>query len=220
MFRAIFSMTLVAVALAACTGSTAAPEMVTAAIPPLSQEGEPRTDGWQPGERLVKRRDRGAYAAIDAYRHGTAPGGSFYRFQANGFGTLRIAADLLSPTWTFDCTRDAMTDRRDCRLHAPETLAFFFSGREPQWVCIVGHTYPGKTGAIRIDGAKPIETNERGCVDGAVAKQLAGAKEVVVRYVTWPYKAPQDTHPSMSGLADALALMAYVYSNIDRLAFE
>lgn len=220
MFQPISSIIFVTFCLAACAGVAPAPDIMTGAIPPLSQEGNPRTDGWQPSERLVKRRDRGSLAAIEAYRHGTAPGGAFYRVQWDGSGTLRTGVDLLSPTWTFDCTKDAITDRRDCRLFAPERLVFIFNGREPLWVCIGGHTYPRKKGAIRIDGGKPVETDERGCVGGAVAARLARSKEVVVRYVTWPYEAPQDAHPSMQGLADGLALVAYVNSNIDRLAFE
>ena len=225
MFRAISSIPFVTFMLAACAGTGSPLEIVTEALAPLSQEGELRTDGWQPGERLVKRRvvkrrDSGTLTPIEAYRHGSAPAGGFYRFQADGSGALRVAADLLSPTWTFDCTKDAMTDRRDCWLFAPERLIFFYSGPTLLWVCIHGHTYPGKTGALRIDDSKPIETNKRGCVPGTVAKQLARAKEVVVRYVRWPDEAPQDAHPSLRGLADGMALAAYVYSNVDRVVFE
>jgi hypothetical protein len=220
MLRALIHLSLLLLPLAGCAGIAPTREMTTGAVTVIDQEGEVRSDGWQLGERLVPRRDRGELAPLEAYRYGTAPGGGFYTIRPDGTGSLRLDAGLLEPAWSLDCSKDAMIDRRDCHLVSPNgEIGVYYGGGKLAWVCIAGHDFPGRKGAIRIDGGKPIETISKGCVDGNVAKQLARAKDVVTRSVKWPYDVPRDNHLSMRGLADAMGLADYIHANIDRLSF-
>jgi hypothetical protein len=101
------------------------------------------------------------------------------------------------------CSTDQITDNTTCRLNILPQLGGF--GSLYQIVsasgsilssCVVGHDFPGRTAAIRVDDNPAIVTNTEGCVSGATARrlerQLLGGKRLITRRVEWPYESMRD----------------------------
>jgi hypothetical protein len=209
--------------LGACAGAPLENGVTTAALSDKALNGLPRSDGWQPGERLFPEVQRGpGLSNLPAYRAGVTPSGMHYMIFGDGSGSVRETRDVLSDSWSFDCTRDAMTDLRNCKIYSDrkEIAVLYSASADPAHVCIRGHNFPGRTGAIRIDGGKPIITSKEGGVPGDVARRLAQAKQVAVRYVEWPYDYGKDASPTMTGLKETMDLVAFVYSHVDDLPFQ
>src|SRR3546814_8093022 len=56
-----------------------------------------------------------------------------------------------------------------------------------QSVCIMGHDFPGRRGAIRVDKNAPFATSEGGCVSSPMLlKQMMTGNKAAVRSVKWP----------------------------------
>src|SRR3546814_15555887 len=56
-----------------------------------------------------------------------------------------------------------------------------------QSVCIMGHDFPGRRGAIRVDKNAPFATSEGGCVSSPILlKQMMTGNKAAVRSVKWP----------------------------------
>lgn len=109
------------------------------------------------------------------------------------------------------CSKDRVTDATTCRMNIlPQSTSN--DGGLFQTVnangsiltsCIIGHDFPGRTGAIRVDGNPAISTNSEGCLTGSTARrlerQLIGGSKLVTRRVEWPYDYSRDKEMLIDG---------------------
>lgn len=208
----------VAVLLSACTTVGTGTGNNSAA----TAQGMQVTDGWYPGERLFpSRTERVAALSMPAYRRGTTPDGLTYTIYPDGSGGVKAAHHGAAQGWSIDCSKDAMTDRRVCTLtsYAARLLVYYGAAVSPQSVCIIGHDFPGRTGAIRVDARAPVSTDRDGCAPANVAAQLATGVSVTTRRVEWPYDYTKDETADISGAEAAMDLVRFIRGNVDRLAF-
>jgi hypothetical protein len=184
--------------------------------------GTPVADGWYPGERRFPPK-AGSIPALNmpAYRQGTTPDGFTYTIYPDGSGGVKGPQHGPAGGWSIDCSRDAMTDRRECKLtsYSARLLVYYGYSANPESVCIIGHDFPGRTGAIRVDKAAPVTTDRDGCAPARVATQMASGSMVTTRRVEWPYDYHRDETASLAGAKSAMDLVSYIQSNVDKLTF-
>lgn len=178
------------------------------------------SDGWQPGERIVPGTSMGKYST-GPKREGKSPAGYNYDIFGDGSGGIDVPGPSVASGWSIGCTKDKITDKRNCEItsHDARLLIWYGTSTSPTSVCIIGHDFPGRTGAIRVDGQGAVTTDREGCASGSVVGALSKGTKVVVRYVEWPYDYSRDNEASLAGLSDAIALMTFIRGNIDRLPF-
>ncbi|GGA64642.1 hypothetical protein [Pelagibacterium lentulum] len=182
--------------------------------------GESISDGWQENEVKSAGMIYGG-RPIGVRRSGVTPSGLSYTYHPDGSGSVDTGTGNLMGNWAVDCTRDRMTDRRECHIRSLEAklLVEFGQSNTPQRVCIIGHNFPGRTGAIRVDSNSLVNTGTSGCVAGSFAQQMVAANRVTVRYVEWPYDYPRDHSALLRGYPEAAELLRFIRGNIDNLAF-
>lgn len=104
------------------------------------------------------------------------------------------------------CQRDLMTDAINCHMNImPQAISGPLAGGLYQAVgrngsilksCVLGHDFPGRRAAIRVDNNTAIATDHEGCVSGAAARtleaQLKQGATLTTRRVEWPYDYSQD----------------------------
>ncbi|WP_376704476.1 hypothetical protein RQ479_06270 [Mesorhizobium sp. ISC25] len=174
---------------------------------------------FQPNERVVSGSDDGILK-IGPHREGLTPDGFFYSFYTDGSGHVGEQSDPLMSGWSISCNVDPMDDVRRCNVTSFEAKLFiFFGSSDKPRICLLGHDFPGRTGAIRVDKQSPVETDTSGCVGGDFVTALASGQNVTTRFVKWPYDYPVDHTDSLTGLRSALDLTVFIRKNIDRITF-
>lgn len=215
--RKLLLTSALAASLSGCTST----DIAGGSVSPAPQ-GTPVSNGWHPGERLYPPR-AGTIPSMNmpAYRRGITPDGFTYTIYPDGSGGIKGSHHGPAEGWSIDCARDAMNDRRECKLSSYNTrlLVYYGFAATPQSVCIIGHDFPGSTGAIRVDSGAPVNTNRDGCAPARVATQLGSGLMVTTRRVKWPYDYEKDETASLAGAKAAMDLVSYIRSNVDTLAF-
>jgi hypothetical protein len=114
-----------------------------------------------------------------------------------------------------------MTDKRNCKLTLHEARIFIYYGTSasPQSVCILGHDFPGRSGAIRVDTSPPVQTDRDGCAPGRLAAAIAAGSMVTTRRVEFPYDYNADQTSSTAGAKAAMELVAFIRAKVDRISF-
>lgn len=207
----VASLTLAAGCTTAYVPAQPAPGL---AFPSSPQTGQVASDGWQPNERVVPA-NASSINPLPASRTGISPSGLVYRYYPDGSGSVRSAGGSALSGWDIDCGKDAMNDKRNCKVRSYDaklTLLYEF-GAAPKWVCIIPHDFPGRRGQIRVDSGKPLTTDTDGCVAGSFVSQLRNGTNVTVRYVEWPYDYNKDNTATLQGLSDALELVKFIRTN-------
>jgi len=110
------------------------------------------------------------------------------------------------------CNINSMTDKKKCHLNI---LTQNGSGGLHNVIdeneniirsCVIGHDYPGKTAAIRIDKNKPFYTDENGCIEWPSTKrlqsELTAGSILLVQYSNWP-SGYRETDSLIDGRLDA-----------------
>ena len=190
--------------------------------PPISTSatanGAPVANGWQPDEKLIPARPG---SEIGPSRRGTTPDGWIYTYYSDGSGSVEPTAEAVMEGWSIGCHNDAMTDKRKCQIRSSNARLSisYINSKSPSSVCIIGHDYPGRFGAIRIDEASPIATNQYGCLPGGMAAKIAKAKTFTTRHVEWPYDENLDKKSESTGLGAAMELLAHMEANRGKLTF-
>src|SRR3546814_9826376 len=77
---------------------------------------------------------------------------------------LKPGAELTGEGWSVKCEIDPITDANKWSLTARNLFLYMGSATTVQSVCIMGHDFPGRRGAIRVDKNAPFATSEGGCV--------------------------------------------------------
>lgn len=184
-------------------------------IRPLGPEPE-HNYKWVPSERYVVGETylEGAYR----YRVGRTPDGYTYQIWHSGHASLEGFGEV----WSIRCGRDAMTDAFNCQLYslsANTILVYFGSSTTPGAVCALGHNYPGRTGAIRIDANPPRPTDTSGCIGPEILPELTNGRVVRTRIVAWPYDYPVDREGTLQGLSQAFRLIRHLQAYFSHMNF-
>jgi hypothetical protein len=182
----------------------------------------PVADGWTPSEYVEIKNLGFSSTPILRSRSGVTPSGSKYRYYSDGSGSISKGSlsDALNE-WSIDCTRDKMSDNRNCRIVGSQLFVFYGDNSTPQQVCALRHDFPGRTAAIRIDQSVPIATARNGCIPAArVFSRLLNAQRVTVRAYHFPYDYPADAEESLSGFKDAHELVTHIRAKVDKLSFD
>lgn len=183
-------------------------------------------DGWKPGETLVYRPATTAFPKGHYFRQGKTDTGVAYRYHPDGSGNTKAAAaaaDNLTLGWSFGCEKDKITDRTSCSLTSFEAkiLISFSKDLTPAYFCIIGHDFPGRRGAVRVDQNAPRNTDTEGCLRAApILAEMRKGKEITVRYVEWPYDYSRDTTTDLDGFTEALELMKFTRDANHRVTFH
>mgnify|MGYP001611585955 CR=1 FL=1 len=174
--------------------------------PAFAQTAEPK---WQANE--VDEERYGMH-----FRTGTTPSGSPYRYASDGSGyVLKPGAELTGEGWSVKCEIDPITDANKCSLTARNLFLYMGSATTVQSVCIMGHDFPGRRGAIRVDKNAPFATSEGGCVSSpALLKQMMTGNKAAVRSVKWPNDYDVDATVEIGPLQEALSLVLYLKRNL------
>lgn len=180
-------------------------------------------DGWYPNEKIIW--NKGLLDRYPDYTHreGITSGGNKYTYFNDGAGHVApISPKNVIDKWNFSCPIDDITDKVKCELKSRDAniVIFFNPNLTPITICIIGHDFPGRTGAIRVDKNKAIRTNTDGCIAASrIYKQMLAGKETTVRMVTWPDDYNRDTSNSLSGFPESVQLWKFVRDNLARLSF-
>jgi len=190
------SFVLVAFALTACSTATTSTAV---------------ENGYQADEKLTTMFNN------KPVRVGTLPSGrTYYIFED---GTTRVLVNGQAFPWVSSCKVDAISDATGCQYTNIE--AKFLSTRtqsgEMQNFCIVGHDFPGRRGAVRVDENRAFATDSDGCLSTsqtrALQSQLINGQVLTVRYVEWPYDYAKDTTYRLGGsFGDIYNLTKWQYS--------
>lgn len=172
---------------------------------------------WQPDEQLYVETcvGRSCYISssdVKRYRKGTTPSGGEYKIYKNSSAQLG--------EWEISCENDAMTDKRGCSIVSSENRLFIFVEKSKvSHICILGHDFPYRKGAIRMGKDKPITTDYEGCISGNHIKKLYNAQNISLRYYKWPYDYFKDESSVIYRLKEAVDLSLFIYKNGNKLEF-
>ena len=172
---------------------------------------------WQPDEQLYVETCVGRSCYISSndvirYRKGTTPRGSEYKIYKDGSARLE--------QWEISCKNDTMTDKRSCSIVSSENRLFIFIEKSKvSHICILGHDFPYRKGAIRMGKDKPITTDYEGCISGNHIKKLYSAQDISLRYYKWPYDYSKDESSTIYRLKEAVDLSLFIYKNGNKLEF-
>lgn len=215
--------------LAACAQQPPRPQIdyssyITKAADPWTAS-QPTNDGWQPSEMIVNKegdsfwKSRGV--TVLRSREGTAPSGLSYRYYSDGTGSV---GDITNGEhWTINCAIDRISDKRTCHISSSEANIFvqYRSNKHPTSICVWDHDFPGRTAMIRADKNTAIKTNEEGCVAAPkILKQMLAGSAITTRSIKWPYEDSIDKTASLKGFGDAVKLVAFIRTNIEKLSFR
>ena len=215
--------------LAGC-GSIGGPVVVTPQV----------DDGFRPGETLYfvrrsvggspywPRYTTGPVSNSDRFRTGRdLEIGMLYKYSMDGLAWIWYPGQVLvQREWRLDCRQDVITDLRNCRISviAARLTMWYRSDDVLDSICIIGHDFPGRTGAIRVGGNTAFITNTDGCVVRAEAAQLAAqlreGGEVITRYVEWPNSAPRINRHRLHGFELAEDLLSFLLYQLSEVSYD
>ncbi len=181
---------------------------------PTKPAEQPVDNPWYPGETKVV---QDLIGKVTVSRQGITPSGSTYRYYSDGSGSVTNGA----ASWSLSCKVDKISDQKKCEItnHHADLFINYGSSPSPRWICSIQHDFPGRTGAIRVDGNKAMTTDTDGCVPGSRISQFLAGKSVTVRSVKWPYDYDRDSTGPLTGLKDAMDLVTHIRANISNISF-
>lgn len=139
--------------------------------------------------------------------------GNTYRINRDGTGNFG--------RWLIDCKKDAMDDARRCSLaNLDYRIAVFYdaSGNADE-ICVLGHDFPGETGAIRFDAEPALATDKTGCIAGAYVQKLRTSSKLTTRAVKFPVKMNVDTPSYINNFIEAERFTLHIANHIKDMKF-
>ena len=116
---------------------------------------------------------------------------------------------VLSPAmaWQAECKINPMDDTQECQItdYDARILVFYGLAKNPAMICVIGHDFPGRLAAIRVDKNKMLAAEHEGCMSaGSLIEQMKAGRRVKVQYYEWPYDYPKYGEASLSGFEASL----------------
>ncbi len=88
----------------------------------------------------------------------------------------------------------------------------------------MGHDYPGRTGALRLDDNPPRVTGTDGCIGrlaaNAFAEELRRDGEIITRRVEWPYRNERDNRHAIRGFSLAEEMLSFLRYDVHSVTFD
>lgn len=191
---------------------------------PVQKAGIIVNDGWYPNEKIIPGKLNKIFPefSIPESREGIMPNGDMYTIYQGGTGNLTSSSTYGNNGWSIDCRTDALDDKPDCKLTSSKARLYIYYGNasSPKSICILGHDFPGRKGAIRIDKSNPITTDTDGCISGKNINKLFTGNTVTTRAVKWPYDTYIDSTHSIAGLKSAMELVKFISKNGYKLNYR
>lgn len=156
-----------------------------------------------------------ASMAQEIIAQGSTPNGFPYSIWADGSGLVTVGES----NWSIDCRPDAMTDERRCEIDGGKRHDFSVKMNRKggiSEICVTGHDFPGRTGAIRFDQSKAIETDQDGCIAGSYGAHMLKATSARTRTVEWPYDEYIDRETPLMGFSDTYGLAVQLNKNLQK----
>ena len=179
-------------------------------------------DGFRPGEFLYYSRSV-ISDDVFVWRQGfDSAAGLSYRYFPDGSASIHVGEilPLALGEWSLRCISDPITDQMECAMRNVEAQVEFLFGDDDDLdsVCIAGHDYPGRLGALRVGAFAAFVTNESGCIYGRdalmLSSQLSGGGELIVRRVEWPYDVDRDSFHDVVGSDFAFDFISFLLAGV------
>jgi hypothetical protein len=174
-----------------------------------------RDDGFSPGEQIWI--DTSGLVRPAQHRVGMLPNKRYgYKFGADR--SVFVDPDQAHESVFVACRRDRISGRSSCFMDVGfSNLKFIITAKgQATGACVMGHDFPGRAAAIRVEGHEMIRTAESGCVGGGTAttllRQLSSARTLHVQGVEWPYDAGKTRTMQIDGKV-SLALNIWKFTN-------
>lgn len=156
-------------------------------------------------------------SAALAAESGVTPSGLYFTIYSDGEATVSRSKGALETDWKIKCSIDKMNDKKECFVAAkrsPIVVDYGYSDK-PRRVCVAGHDFPRRTAMIRAGKSKPIATESNGCVSvSRILPALLNSDSVATRKYHWPYSDSLDESGPLTGLKEALGIVAIIRGRI------
>lgn len=152
--------------------------------------------------------------------------GDIYNYSAEPYSIEIIAQpvpfasgnmlDARRANWVAGCSKDKFSDAVTCRMNILPQNPVGNAGGLFQIVdrrgnilksCVLGHDFPGKRAAIRVDENSAFTTDTEGCISGGAAsrlqQQLESGSRLLTRRIEWPYESSRDKDIIITGAYSA-----------------
>ncbi len=131
----------------------------------------------------------------------------------------------LDDQWSFRIKLDEMTDEQkitvgrnayaiseqfgEMQLEASISLFLILNDKDNEYLCVLGHDFPGMTGMVRVDKAPPLETEENGCMELTkdLDNQLRSGSKITIRGSKFPYRGAETHEINLGGYAEVTDLL-------------
>lgn len=175
-----------------------------------------RDDGFRRGEQIWI--DTSGRVRPSAHRVGVVPNARYgYKYGADR--SVFVDPDNASESVFVACRREQISGRSSCFMNVGFSnlkIGISPNGRAAS-ACVMGHDFPGRAAAIRVEGYAMIRTAESGCVGASSAatllRQLSSARTLHIQRVEWPYDVGKTRTMHINGkVAAALNIWKFTHS--------
>ena len=173
------------------------------------------------GEKLACEAIKGATCSESPDQSGTINGVAFRQYDDGSAWIDATAPGAYTklrqePRWHLGCERDAMSKKITCSINLDDLWVFLLPNGKIL-VSVGNDHFPGSTTSIRI-GNQRFDTNHTDGnfpQSGVIAKTLKDGKQLVTRYMKWPYRTWIDVERDLYGAEAAMTLLIWSAKNLE-----
>lgn len=135
-----------------------------------------------------------------------------------GGGSLR-EVNSYSDHWRISCSKDIMTDKKECTVGKKELWISVGVGRPPVIIVGEGH-FPNSASTMRLDSNPPISSGARGngvfpsSGNSALLNKIKLANTISTRYMKWPNNYWIDDKWNLTGFKEAIQYATWAVTKI------
>lgn len=160
--------------------------------------------------------ESGSINSVDYRFYYSDGSGSFSGLE--GGGSLN-ALNTYSDHWRISCSKDIITDKKECTVGKKELWISVGIGRPPI-VIVGGEHFPNSVSIVRLDDKAPI-SNRPGdnglfprSTSPALVNKIKNAKTISTRYMRWPDKYWVDDKWDLYGFNEAMQYANWAVTKI------
>lgn len=163
---------------------------------------------------------------VDAVESGVLNGIHYKFYYTDGSGTFAgrqgDVGGIMEPTnsnWTVECSKDAITDRKMCRMRMRDLWIYVYPGGRAT-LSVGAEHFPGTTVTVRIDQTTPTTTDAKRDGDfdfqtsARILSRLKNGTTLTTRYMRWPYRTWEDHTWELYGFEEALMYIRWAVQRI------
>jgi hypothetical protein len=179
-----------------------------------------RDDGFSRGEQIWV--DTSGLVRPAAHRVGVVQNAR-YGYKYGSDRSVFVDPDNVVESVFVTCQRERISGRNACFMNVGFSnlkIPLTPNGRAAA-ACVVGHDFPGRAAAIRVEGYQMIRTAENGCVGSNTAarllKQLSSGHTLHVQRVEWPHDVGKTATMRINGKV-SVAQKIWKFTNSSRFS--